>query len=64
MDSIKCSKNSNSAEYMKDYMKNYIKKSESVYCIICGGHYKAYKKYVHDKTKKHLFIVGKSLNIT
>jgi hypothetical protein len=62
-DNIKQRKNSNSPEYIKKYMKDYIKKQSSVDCLICGGKYKPYQKYLHDtKTKKHLFFVNKNKN--
>jgi hypothetical protein len=48
----------NDNEYQKNYMKEYIKKQESVICNICQGKYKPYQKYLHDKkTKRHLLIV-------
>jgi hypothetical protein len=54
----KISKNSNSKEYIKNYMKEYIKNQSSVVCDVCGGKYKPYQKYLHDKkAKKHLFII-------
>jgi hypothetical protein len=41
-------------ETINEYMKEYIKKSESVDCPHCNGHYKAYAKYKHDSSKKHI----------
>jgi ribosomal protein L22 len=59
-ENVKINKNSNSPEYIKNYMRDYIKKQSSVNCVICGGKYKPYQKYLHDtKAKKHLFIINK-----
>lgn len=44
----------NSKEYMRDYMKKYIKESPTVTCAICDAKYKKYKKDRHEKTKKHM----------
>jgi hypothetical protein len=57
METVKISKNSNSPEYIKNYMKDYIKKQSSVECDICGGKYKPYQKYLHDnKVKRHIMM--------
>ena len=42
---------------VNDYMKEYIKNSESIDCQICGGRYKTYSKYKHVKSQKHLTAV-------
>jgi hypothetical protein len=43
-------------EYAKEY---YAKRSqEDVHCEVCNGHYKIMFKRAHEKTKKHLKIVG------
>lgn len=38
----------------REYMKKYMEKSETITCDKCGAKYKAYKKYRHEKTQKHL----------
>jgi hypothetical protein len=53
-----CNKNDRS-NYQKEYMKQYIKKSPSVICELCGGKYKKYQKYAHITTIKHSFIENK-----
>jgi hypothetical protein len=40
-------------EYMRNYMRDYIKNSQEVTCP-CGGKFKSYNKCLHKKTKKHL----------
>ena len=40
--------------YQKEYMKSYIANAESITCPICGGSFRTYNKYKHDKTDKHL----------
>lgn len=40
-------------EYMKNYMRDYIKNSEKMVCE-CGGKFKSYNKCLHKKTQKHL----------
>jgi hypothetical protein len=40
-------------EYMKNYMRDYIKNSEKMTCE-CGGKFKSYNKCLHKKTQKHL----------
>jgi len=47
-------KTADKKEYQKEYMRNYIAKSESITCPICGGQFHTYTKYKHDRTKKHL----------
>jgi len=47
-------KTADKKEYQKEYMKNYIANAESITCPICGGSFKTYNKYKHDKTDKHL----------
>jgi hypothetical protein len=42
-----------SNEKMKEYMKEYVKNSETINCD-CGGKYKKYSKHNHDKTKRHI----------
>ena len=51
---------SNKSEYMKEYMKKYISSSEDIKCD-CGGKYKGYRKYAHDKTKRHINFHDKSV---
>lgn len=46
--------NPKNKEKTNEYMKNYIKEAPDVDCPICGGHFKSYAKYKHDRTKKHL----------
>jgi hypothetical protein len=59
MESVKVGKDSYSPEYIKNYMKDYIKKQSSVECNICGGKYKPYQKYLHDnKVKRHIMMVN------
>lgn len=42
-------------EEQNDYMKKYIAEhSESIDCPVCGGKFKTYARYKHDRTKKHL----------
>ena len=36
------------------YMKKYIADAETVDCPVCGGHFKTYSKYKHDRTTKHI----------
>ena len=38
----------------REYMKKYMENSETITCEKCGAKYKAYKKYRHEKTQKHL----------
>lgn len=47
-------KTADKKEYQKEYMKNYIANAESITCPICGGSFRTYNKYKHDKTDKHL----------
>jgi len=47
-------KTADKKEYQKEYMRNYIAKSESITCPVCGGQFHTYTKYKHDRTKKHL----------
>ena len=42
----------NSSQYGKAYMKDYIKNCPVIVCE-CGGKYRKYSKYKHEKTKKH-----------
>ncbi len=35
------------------YMREYIAKSKTIECDVCGRSYKEYKKYKHFQTKKH-----------
>jgi hypothetical protein len=59
MERTKVSKNSSSPEYIKNYMKDYIKNQSSVECTVCNGKFKPYQKYLHDtKAKKHLFMIN------
>ena len=44
----------NSKEYQKEYMRNYIKNSGTTHCDLCGGNFKTYNKHVHVKCKKHI----------
>ena len=46
--------NPKSKEEQNNYMKKYIARSESITCPICGGEFKNYSKYKHDKTIKHI----------
>ena len=45
----------NYSEYQKNYMRNYIKNSDNVFCEVCnnGVTYKTYRKYRHIGTKSH-----------
>ncbi len=43
-----------SKESQSEYMKKYIAEAPSVDCPVCGGSFKTYAKYKHDKSKKHL----------
>lgn len=57
-------KTENRPEYMKNYMKEYnknIKNSESFVCDICGGKYKKYSQYMHNKGKLHNILNEKIL---
>ena len=38
----------------REYMKKYMETSETITCEKCGAKYKAYKKYRHEQTQKHL----------
>jgi hypothetical protein len=40
-------------ENINEYMKDYIKNSKDCICDICGGKYKSYQKYLHNKGKIH-----------
>ena len=51
----------NSKEYSKEYMRKYIKESESINCDICEGKYKRYSRYVHNKSKRHLNAIAGNL---
>ena len=46
-------KTENRAEYQRNYMKGYIKTADDVKCEVCGGHYKSYQGYIHNKGKFH-----------
>lgn len=46
--------NPKSKEEQNEYMKEYIAKAPTVTCPVCGGQFKTYSKYKHDKTQKHL----------
>ena len=52
--SKKENKTADKKEYQKEYMKSYIANAESITCPICGGSFRTYNKYKHDKTDKHL----------
>ena len=41
-------------EYMKSYMKEYIKHSPVIICEFCEGKYRRYTKSKHIRTQKHL----------
>ena len=43
----------NNKEYIKEYMRKYIKDSEQIKCP-CGGLYKSYRLSSHNKTKRHI----------
>ena len=43
----------NNKEYSKEYMRKYIKESESINCDICEGKYKRYSRHIHNKSKRH-----------
>jgi hypothetical protein len=51
---------SNSKEYQKAYMKNYIKSAGCKICNVCndGTTYKPYRQYKHNATKKHQSKLG------
>jgi hypothetical protein len=44
---------SNTNDYQKKYMKEYVKNSKKVLCDICLGNYKLVYKYRHLQTKEH-----------
>jgi hypothetical protein len=44
---------SNTNDYQKSYMKDYVKNSTKVICDICLGNYKLVYKYRHIQTKQH-----------
>ena len=46
--------NPKSKEEQNTYMKKYIANSESITCPVCGGIFRNYSKYKHDKTIKHI----------
>ena len=46
----------NSHEYQKNYMKQYIARSDKINCPICNHQYKLVYRYKHVKTKYHLLI--------
>jgi hypothetical protein len=46
----------NDKDYIRNYMKEYIKSSQRVRCNLCDGVYKAVYKYKHIKTSKHINI--------
>jgi len=52
-----------SKEKMRKYMRDYVKNSEQCKCP-CGGHYKSYNKYIHDKSKKHIKYIENMENKT
>tara|TARA_R110000868_G_scaffold87963_6_gene245507 strand:- start:559 stop:807 length:249 start_codon:yes stop_codon:yes gene_type:complete len=52
-------KTENRSEYQRNYMKEYIKSADDVVCTICGGHYKSYQGYIHNKGKFHSLIKEK-----
>jgi hypothetical protein len=41
-------------EEQNTYMKKYIARAESITCPVCGGEFRNYSKYKHDKTIKHI----------
>jgi len=45
---------SNNKEYIKNYMRYYVKNNEKETCNICLGNYKKMYRYKHLQTKKHL----------
>ena len=45
----------------REYMNEYIKNKPSLICG-CGGKYKHFQQYIHDRTKKHIKYLN-SLNI-
>ncbi len=45
---------SNNKEYIKKYMKYYVKNCKKETCSICLGTYKTMYRYKHLQTKKHL----------
>ena len=50
----------NNSEYQKEYMQKYIQNAKDVTCEVCGTKYKSYRKYKHEKSRKHMTKVEKS----
>jgi len=44
----------NTNDYQKTYMKNYVKNSINIKCFICLTNYKKVYNYRHLKSKRHL----------
>jgi hypothetical protein len=44
----------NDRTYMKKYMNEYQKTCKPITCIYCGGRYRKYNRYIHERTKKHI----------
>ena len=53
----------NDSNYEKAYMRDYIKDCPQIKCETCGGKYRKYSKYHHDKTKKHQKFLELNKNI-
>jgi len=43
-------------DYMRNYMKEYIKKQSKIICNECNGVFLKHRKYIHDQGKKHIYI--------
>lgn len=53
--------NEKKRDHHREYMNMYIKNKPSLICG-CGGKYKHFQQYIHNKTKKHIKYLN-SLNI-
>lgn len=45
-------------DYMRNYMKEYIKKQDRIICKDCNGMFLKHRQYIHNKGKKHLYITN------
>lgn len=44
----------NRSEYIKNYMRDYIKKQPKIKCDVCDREYNKHQKYSHNKQKHHV----------
>jgi hypothetical protein len=44
----------NRPEYIKNYMRDYIKRQPKIKCDVCDREYNKHQKYSHDKQKNHM----------